>query len=147
MQQAVVTYPESAVSIGDTWHQDLKLPNPALGDLIIRRDYTVEGAERMRERDCLRLGVAATIEFEGEGPEFAQFGKLMGAELALDVGEASGQGTVWIDKASGLVVLSKSTQTIEMDMSLQNAGGDEAEGQDLDMHASVTQQVEIELLD
>jgi hypothetical protein len=147
MQQAVVPYPEDAVAIGDTWHQDLKLPNPALGDLNISRDYTVEGAERMRERDCLRVGVASTIEFEGEGPEFAQFGKMMGAELSLDIGEATGQGTAWIDKASGLVVLSKSTQTIEMDMSFLKSGGDEAEGQDFDMHASITQHIEVELLE
>jgi hypothetical protein len=147
MQQAVVTYPEDAVAIGDTWHQELRLPNPALGDLTIKRDYTVEGTERMRERDCLRLGVAATIEFEGKGPAFAQLGQMLGAEVALEVGEASGKGTVWIDGASGLVVLSKSTQTIEIDMSLQKSGGGEAEGQDLDMHATVTQHVEVELLD
>jgi hypothetical protein len=147
MQQAVVPYPEDAVAIGDTWRQDLKLPNPALGDLNIRRDYTVEGAERMRERDCLRLGVSSTIEFEGEGPEFAQFGKMMGAELSLDIGEASGQGTVWIDRASGLVVLSKATQKIEMDMSFLKSGGDAAEEQDIDMHASITQHIEVELLD
>jgi len=147
MQQAVVPYPEDAVAIGDTWHQNLKLPNPALGDLNIKRSYTVEGAERMQERDCLKLGVSSTIEFEGGGPEFAQFGQMFGAELVFDIDEASGRGTVWIDRNSGVVVLSKSTQTIEMDMLLEKSGSEGVEGQSLDMRATVTQHIEVELLD
>ena len=36
MQQVAVILPEQAVSAGDTWHNDVTVPNPALGEGIIR---------------------------------------------------------------------------------------------------------------
>jgi hypothetical protein len=148
MQQAVLLYPEHAVGVGDTWQQRLSFPNPALGDLNVANDYTVEGAERKKQRDCVRIGVRSKVGFEGDAPLLSQFGEMMGTDLSLDIGEASGEGTVWVDVARGLVVLSKSSQTIDMDLAFQTPpAGDGAAGQPVEMHASITQEVEVELLD
>ena len=98
MQQGSVAFPEDAVAIGDTWRQELQVSNPALGDMKIGVEYRVEGPERLGERDCVRVGVSTTIEFGEQGASFGEFAKFLGAEVEVEMRDASGSGTAWIDE-------------------------------------------------
>jgi hypothetical protein len=148
MQHAVPPYPEQAVGPGQTWRESSRVSNPALGGLVLTQEFTLEGAERKRGRDCLRIGVTSAIEFEGDSPMAGPIGALTGVDVSIDVGDAAGSGTLWIDPDRGWVVESKVRQQIEMDLSMRAAQGEgEAAGSAVEMHASMTQEVEVELLD
>ena len=147
MQQVAVMFPEQAVSAGDTWQNEVTLPNPALGELRIKSDYRIAGPGSKSGSDCLEIAVAMTIEFGNEGQMFAQLSRLLGTELDIDVLNASGEGTLCMDPATGLVIDSQMQQVMEMDVSVGIPSEGEAEGQTMELHALINQQFGIELLD
>lgn len=146
MQQVAVIFPEQAVKTGDTWQNDVTRPNPALGELRIKSDYRVKGPGSSSGRDCLEIAVALTVEFGNEGQMFAQLSRLLGTELEIDVLKASGEGTLCLELATGLVIDSQLKQVLEMDVSVGAPGAEEAAGQTMELHALINQQFGIERL-
>lgn len=144
LQQSILILPENPVGVGDTWQQELTMPNPVLGSVNVASDYRLEASETVDELDCLRIAVESAIEIAGEGEPFGALGRLLGSNVDLDVSSAAGAGTIWVDRATGLVVRFRMTQKLETNMRVTRPDGGETGAAPLDVHSVVNQQIDLD---
>ena len=142
MQQAALIYPQGPVKVGDTWSTDVNMPGPA-GNVRVKSSYRIEGEENKLGRNCVKIALATDLQIEAGGDIAAQFGQMFGSEAELDwkVGDSKGNGTIWVDLETGLVVVSELDQSIPMTMSVN------LQGEALDMDMSINHSIGLELLD
>jgi len=150
-QQAMVIYEVGPVKPGDSWTREETVANPVLGDVKVVSTYTVEGEETKAGTASIRLGVDSKLVHGGDSPlinNVAQgFGRA-GAEVDIEIRpqEATGKGTVWVSKETGLMVHFEATQRVDLGVTLHitPAGG---QRQSRPMQLDMNQEIRVERLE
>ena len=148
MQVGTAVFPEKPVSTGETWDYDLSIDNPLLGKMKIASRFESLGPERRAERDCVKLGANTAIEFQGGSPMIEQLAQMFSggsAQVGWEMGDSSGSGSVWVDRASGLTVEAEQSQKMQMTMSITGGQGAQATAMDVDM--DISQSTRLRLID
>ena len=146
LQQASAVFPEEPVRTGSEWTNSVKVRNPAVGDLSVRTRYRVEGTEKRGRRSCVRLGVGSDTSLSGDVPLIDQLNQMfddggLNVKVAWELREAKGEGTMWIDRKTGLVAEMASTGSVDMDISVAMDEGPVA------LKMTMVQQIRMELVD
>lgn len=150
LQQGMPFFPKSRVAAGKNWKREDAMTHPILGPLAVDWSFAYQGAETKSERDCHKLRITAAMNATGESPLIGQFSKLFsmgGAETEIDwsMDETEAEGTVWVDKADGVVSSLATRQQIEMSMSVTSTQGENE--MKMDIGISIDQQISLDRLD
>lgn len=122
MQMSLPTFPDRALTVGDTWTHDSEFNNPLFGTMSIKSEYTVNGTEMCAQEECVRLDVAMDQSLELDSGIFDQLKALSGAALDLNIDTMQGNGTIWIAIADGMTLKSEIRQQIMMTMKVSGEG-------------------------
>jgi hypothetical protein len=149
-QRAMVIYEVGPVKAGEGWTREETVENPVLGDMKVVSTYTVEGEETKAGTASIRLAIDSKLAHGGEIPllnNIAQGFRQAGAEVDIDIRphEATGRGTVWVSKETGLMVHFEATQHVDLGITLHITQGGQQQSQP--MQLDLTQEIRIERLD
>ena len=122
IQMGLPTFPDRALSVGDTWTHHNEFTNPLFGTMNITSEYTVKGEEICSQEDCVRLDVAMDQTLKLDAGIFEQLKAASGASLDLSIDEIQGSGTIWIATADGMTLRSEIRQQIKLTMKVSSAG-------------------------
>ena len=107
--QSMVTLPEKAVNVGDTWDiaQGVKSP---FGQVKLDSQYTYEGMAEHNGKQLAKIGIKGTMKIDKADADPQE-------QLKLDIKESSITGTAWFDTNAGLLVdtdvLQKASMALE----------------------------------
>lgn len=133
-QEAIDQFPEGPVKTGDQWEIPYEMELPKLGKATGKRVYTVEGADKVGERETIRLGVTLEMTFDVDL-------ETNGAKITGRLSVSESAGTVQFDPKMGQTVSKKAKYTIGGALSVNVAG------QVIPVQSDQTQKVSVELLD
>jgi hypothetical protein len=130
-QQSLIVFSEDAVGVGETWESNVETANPAMGPIDTRATFELRGPATRNEKECVELGMSMTMSFGDEMPlltqlrdSFAQQG--MEIDLDMEMDQLAGNGTIWVDPDTGLIVDSDITQTMNATFTMTMGTGPEA---------------------
>lgn len=95
IQQAYPRFPADPIAVGASWPQEIRSPVAGVGTMVMTMTYTYQGTNASGDapgRHRFAFSIQATIEPAAP------------AAMAVDVKVEKGEGAVWIDARSGLVV-------------------------------------------
>jgi hypothetical protein len=100
--------PTKALTVGDTWKQDLDVPNISSGtdrEFVGETTYTVMGFKEKYGIPCVETSVETTFDFSGRVEQENQ--------AWLMDGTGASEGTVLFSMEDGLILYSSSTTTMD----------------------------------
>jgi hypothetical protein len=115
--QSFAALPAGPVKAGDTWQQQLTIPNP-LGAMTATIVNTSRGQEALDGRALARFTTVTTLK-----PSGAPGAMPGGMPMTVTMGDGSGEAETWFDVAAGRVVRAVSTVTLPMSMSMNAPDG------------------------
>lgn len=143
-QQSIPLFPQEPVTPGSGWTQSMAMDVGTMGGMKASTSYTMRGASTHAGRDCLELATTVQLSADGEPPLLDQMRQMFaqqGATADVDwkFHDSSGQGSLWLDRETGMVVENTSDLKMAMDMNMAIA----KEGQRQEQMMSMTMDMHI----
>lgn len=146
-EQMAVGFPDAPVGPGDGWERDATLNNAMVGEIAMHSAFVVVGAEEHGGIACVKLDFDSTLDFGGDLPlaqQMAESFRAQGTEASVDieVGQAIGSGSLWIETATGMPAGMQMTQnmSMKMDFRLVQAGQEMPMGIDVELEQKMSLQ-------
>ncbi len=116
IEQSFASLPAKPVKVGDTWKNELKMPNP-FGAMLASFALTLKGVEKVDGRDVARIATTATIK-----PAAGAAPGAMGP-MTVTMGDGTSQGEMLFDVQLGRVHKATAVVTLPMTMSMAAPDG------------------------
>lgn len=120
LQQVTPILPEEAVGVGDSWQSETSLQFPMLGDMEVDYAYEVLAFEPYVGSDCVKLGFDYVISITSGDALLDLLRQMMGTDVDLEweMKDSIGTGSLWLDRATGVVLAMNFTQDVSVQMSM-----------------------------
>ncbi len=142
LQQITPILPEDAVGVGDSWKSETSMQFPMLGDMEVDYAYEVLAFEPYVGSDCVKLGFDYVISITSGDALLDLLRQMMGTDVDLEweMKDSIGTGSLWLDRATGVVMAMDFTQDISVQMSM----GIPEVAEEMDMDFDIRQTMSME---
>jgi hypothetical protein len=116
LPQTFTPWPGRALKTGESWTQELKVPN-MMGEMAIVHTFTAAGGEKLYNRDVQKVTFKSTIKTSGTATTSPL------GPIPMQAGEGTGDGEVFFDYRAGRLVRAVTRQTMPVSMSVPSPDG------------------------
>ena len=133
--QSLANLPEKPVKPGDTWKNDLSMPNP-FGTMNIATTYTLKGTESTGGHDFARITSTSAVKATASGKSPFPM------PMTMEFGDGTGQGEMVFDRKLGRTQQATMSMTMPMSMNMTTP-----DGQSISLQALTKTTTKMELIE
>jgi hypothetical protein len=135
--QSFAGLPAQAVKPGDTWRQEVTVPNP-LGAITSSMTNTLKGVEALNGRNVARFSTIVALKAAPGGGG----GGIAGMPMTVTMSDGTGDAETWFDHGRGHMVRSVGNTVLPMTMSMTAP-----DGSSISMQATTKVKMTFELIE
>lgn len=108
--ESSLAIPGGDLEKGKSWTKQTKIPMPPVGDMMIDKTYSFQGADSAASKDVMRIDLQTKVEVK----------PMAGSNLDIRIKSQDGKGSFFFNNASGRVSDSKVSEKIELVFKVQD---------------------------